>query len=83
MHESYFGEPHASELELMRDEAIKKRGRITFLCYNAIYPSKGSQVKCKLGHRMGPGKKGTMELVSVLAGRTGFLCRRCSHFEGD
>lgn len=84
MPDSFFEEPQASVLEAIREEKRKKKGRITFDCFNAIYPSKGSRVKCKLGLQMTTtGAKGTMELAAVLAGRTGYLCRRCSHFEGD
>lgn len=86
-YDEYFTEPQASELESMREKAREakaatQKGRITFDCYNAIYPSEGNRVKCKLGYKMSNTREGTMELASVLAGRTGFFCRRCSHFEG-
>lgn len=83
MPDSFFEEPRASELEAMGEKARKKRGRIAFDCYNTIYPARGNRVKCRLGHSMGLHKGGTMDLESVMAGRTGSGCRRCPDFDGE
>ena len=82
MHEQYFEEPTASELEAKREKA-RVKGKIPFDCYNAIFPSKGTRVKCQLGQKMSSGKDGGMELASVMAGRSGVGCRRCPSFNGD
>ena len=82
MNDSYFKEPYASIAEEKRQKA-RERGRIPFDCYNAIYPARDNRVKCKLGHKMGVSKNGTMELATVMAGRLSAGCRHCKDFNGD
>jgi len=83
VHDSLFEEPKASRLEEMRLAARRLSDCITYDCYNAMYPRKGSRVRCRLGLRMGSEKDATMELNSVLAGRTGAGCRQCQKYNGD
>jgi len=82
VHDTYFQEPTATVLELKR-QAARVRGRIPFDCFHAIYPAKGSRVKCRHDHRMGSGSDKGMELVSVMSGRSGAGCRRCVDYNGD
>ena len=83
MHDSLFEEPKASQLEEMRQAARRLYDCITYDCYNAMYPRKGSQVRCRLGLLMSSGKDGTMELNSVMVGKTGVGCRQCQKYNGD
>ena len=84
MNNTLFQEPTASFLEAKRDRASKrKRGKITYLCFNAIYPRAGDRVRCRLGHKMAGAIDGTMALVTVLGGWTGHGCRICGDFNGD
>ena len=83
MHDSLFEEPKASQFEEIRQAARRLAECITYDCYNAMYPRKGSRVRCRLGLRMGSGEDVTMDLNSVMVGRTGAGCRQCPKYDGD
>lgn len=72
------------ELELMRDEARKKLGRISFDCYNLkLSPCfKGKRVYCAKGHPLGRAKDGTLDLMFVLRGMLAGACKECGDYDG-
>lgn len=81
-----FVEPNATNLERMREIKRNKRDiegkqQITFDCFNCIYPRAGIRVHCRLGLRMSDNKDKGMDLIPVMAGRTGSGCRRCHEFD--
>lgn len=77
---NYFEESEASRLE---KERARKRstGRLPYDCYNALYPTEGTRVYCKLGCQMNTALDGTIDLVSVLAGRKGSGCSKCKKYD--
>ena len=75
-----FNEPEASELAKQRIEAHKKR-RITYDCLHAIVDS--DKVKCNKGNDIGTAKDGSMDLVSVLRGRSAKVCQNCKDYDAD
>lgn len=75
--EELFEEPKATELEKLREEKRQKQ-EITYDCFNAVYPRQGRRVLCRVGHKINPlAKDGGIDLISVLAGRSGSTCRKC------
>lgn len=76
-----FEEPSATELERSRDKA-RLRCRITYDCYTAILDSKNPErVICKKGYRLGATKTRSLNLVSVLRGRSSTICRSCFDYD--
>lgn len=69
----YFEEPLATQLEIKRDEARKKR-RITYDCFNAILSD--GQVKCVHGHF-----SHFIPLLTVLRGRSTKVCVKCADYD--
>ena len=74
-----YDEPIATILEKMRAKAATKR-RITYDCFNAI--CKSDRVVCKLGIKLHP-LRGSMPLLSVLAGRGALVCKKCRFYEEE
>ena len=77
------GDFYAPEIgKRLEAERSKKTGkRITYNCLHAKYPRVGTRVLCDLGRALNPGAKdGGIEVVSVLAGRSGAGCRLCPNF---
>jgi hypothetical protein len=75
-----FTEPEASELAKRRIEARKKR-RIPYDCLSAIVD--GGRVKCNIGRHIGHAVDGSMNLVSVLGGRSSSVCQDCKDYDAD
>jgi len=76
----FFTEPRASELAKRRIEARKKR-RLTYDCLSAIVD--GERVKCNIGRHIGHAADGSMNLVSVLSGRSAKVCQGCKDHNAD
>lgn len=72
-HDKYFEEPLATQLEIKREEARKKR-RITYDCFNAILSD--GQVKCAQGHF-----RHSIPLLTVLRGRSTAVCVKCADYD--
>ena len=79
--QEYFEEPKATLLEQARDAEKAKGKQMTYGCFNCIYPQEGVRVKCRLGHSINPSANdGGMDVISVLAGRSGHTCKACKEF---
>jgi hypothetical protein len=76
----FFTEPEASRLAKLRIEARKKR-RVTYDCLSAIVD--GERVKCNIGRSIGHAADGSMNLVSVLSGRSSSVCQDCKGYCAD
>ena len=73
------------ELEMERELARKKSGRISFDCFNlkASPYFKGKRVYCAKGHLLGRAKDGTLDLATVLRGILAGACKDCKDYDGD
>ena len=69
MLDTYFGEPHATNLEAMRSEARAKR-RIVYDCFHAIVI--GDKVGCARGYFAK-----LLPFLAVLRGRGTTICAGC------
>jgi hypothetical protein len=75
-----FDEPEASEFAKRRIKARNKR-RITYDCLSAIVD--GERVKCNIGRPIGHAADRSMNLVSVLDGRSSAVCQDCKGYCAD
>jgi hypothetical protein len=68
----YFDEPLATQLEIKREEARKRR-RITYDCFHAVF---NGGVRCARGHL-----KRRIPLLTVLRGRSTAACVKCADYD--
>jgi len=79
-----FTEPVSSDLTASRIKARQKR-RLTYDCMNAR--AVGERVHCKAGYwfpqRGRSAEYRGLDLVGVLAGRSGRICQTCPSYDGE
>jgi len=67
----------------IRYNSAGKNLRLTFDCLNCKYNKNlPDRCYCACGIKLGTAQNGSMDLVSVLRGRTALVCRTCVSFNG-